>query len=249
MSPADSQELANPRGHDVNLRSAPQRREYESIAARIARDWPGRVLDWGCGYGQMTWLLSREGLEVEPFNYVPGLEADERRTLERFPEHQALLSGDPIRLPYEDASFGAVLSCGVLEHVARPGESLDELRRVLAPGGALYVYKLPNRRSYLEWIARRTGLYYHGAYPDDRLYDLESAVALLGASGFRVTEARLANMLPLTVPGRLADALAEPIWALNRALARVPVLNRLATNVEAVAVVSAHAAVASSASA
>ncbi|MDQ3648089.1 MAG: methyltransferase domain-containing protein [Actinomycetota bacterium] len=231
-----SRVLSNPRGHDVNLRSAPQRREYESIAARIARDRPGRVLDWGCGYGQMTWLLSREGLEVEAFNYVPGLAADQRRPLERFPEHQARLSGDPVRLPYPDASFGAVLSCGVLEHVARPDESLDELRRVLAPGGSLYVYKLPNRLSYLEWIARRTGLYYHGAYPDDRLYDLDRAVALLGAHGFRVTEARMANMLPLTVPGRLVDAMEGPIWFLNRALARVPALNRLATNVEAVAV-------------
>ena len=53
--------------------------------------------------------------------------------------------------------FDAVLSCGVLEHVEDPDASLDEIRRVLQPGGTFYVYKLPNRASYLEAIARRLG--------------------------------------------------------------------------------------------
>ena len=39
-------------------------------------------------------------------------------------------------------------------------------------------------------------------------------------------------MLPLTVGG---GRLAGPIWAANRALSRVPLLNLLATNVELVA--------------
>jgi len=231
-------ELLNPRGHDVNLRSGPQRREYEAIADRVARDRPGRVLDWGCGFGQMTALMRERGLQVDAFNYVPGLDEDGPRRLERFPDHQAYLSADSVRLPWEDARFDAVLSCGVLEHVGDPERSLDELHRVLAPGGTLYVYKLPNRRSYLEWVARKAGLYYHGAYPDDRLYDLHGARSLIARRGFLVTEARRSNMLPLTLPGRLACALSGPIWALNRALARVPLLSRLATNLEVVAVAS-----------
>ena len=231
-------DLVNPRGHDVNLRSGPQVREYEVIADRVARDRPGRVLDWGCGFGQMTALMSERGLNVDAFNYAPDLEEDGPRPLERYPEHQAYLSSDPVRLPWDDDTFDAVLSCGVLEHVGQPERSLDELRRVLKPHGTLYVFKLPNRRSYLEWIARRAGLYYHGAYPDDRLYDLLDAQALIARHGFEVVEARRSNMLPLTLPGRAAAALTGPIWAANRALARVPLLNRLATNVEVVAVAS-----------
>jgi SAM-dependent methyltransferase len=231
-------ELENPRGHDVNLRSGPQVREYAEIADRVARDRPERVLDWGCGFGQMTALMSERGLRVDAFNYVPDLNEDGPRPLERYPEHQAYLSSDPVRLPWDDDTFDAVLSCGVLEHVGRPERSLDELRRVLRPEGTLYVYKLPNRASYLEWIARKAGLYYHGAYPDDRLYDLRDAQALIKRHGFDVVEARRANMLPLTLPGRLAAALTGPIWVANRLLARIPLLNRLATNVEVVAVAS-----------
>jgi SAM-dependent methyltransferase len=148
---------------------------------------------------------------------------------------RADVSDDPVALPYPDGAFDAVLSCGVLEHVADKPASLAELRRVLTPGGALYVFKLPNRRSYLEAIARRLGLYHHGANPLDDVYTLESARDLLARRGFAVREARYANMLPLTLPGPLAARLAGPLWAVNRALARIPGLNRLATNVELIA--------------
>jgi hypothetical protein len=124
---------------------------------------------------------------------------------------------------------------GVLEHVGDPDASLDEIARVLEPGGLLYVYKLPNRKSYLEAIARRTGGYYHGQLPDDRLYDIDSARALLQRHGYQVLELRHANMLPLTLPGAAATTLAPAIWGANRALAAVPGLNRVATNVELLA--------------
>jgi SAM-dependent methyltransferase len=225
-------DLANPRGHDVNLRSAPLQLEYQSIAARIAGDAPGRVLDWGSGYGQVSHLLKVAGVDVTAFDYGPDTEVDGYRTLERYPDVEAYLSSDPRRLPFEDSSFDAVLSCGVLEHVEDPDASLEELRRVLVPGGALYVYKLPNRTSYLEWIARRAGLYYHGAYPNDRVYGRRTAVDLLARHGFEVREFRRRNMLPLTLPGRLAARGAGALWALNRALSRVPVLNLLATDLE-----------------
>jgi ubiquinone/menaquinone biosynthesis C-methylase UbiE len=226
---------ANPRGLDVNVRSAPQMREYAAIADRIAGDRPGRVLDWGCGFGQMSDLLSRRGVDVEPYDVDTRAAQPERRPLERYPGLSALVSSEPVRLPYNDASFGAVLSCGVLEHVPDPGASLDELARVLEPDGTLYVYKLPNRLSYLERIAKGLGLYYHGKLEHDRLYTPSTARALLECHGYRVLEVRRANMLPLSLSHRAVTRAATRVWQLNRALARVPVLNALATNVEVVA--------------
>ena len=133
-------------------------------------------------------------------------------------------------------SFDAVLSCGVLEHVQDPAGSLAELQRVLRPGGRLYVTKLPNRRSYLEWLAKRLGLYYHGQLPNDTLWSPGEAREAVEAHGFEVSDVRLANMLPLTLDHPLAARLSAPIWTLNRLLSRVPGLNRLATNVELEAV-------------
>ena len=210
-------------------------REYQAIADRIVEDGAHHVLDWGCGAGQMSDLLERAGARPTAFDYDSQRE-DGERPLERYPRLQIRTSTDPVALPYPDGSFDAVLSCGVLEHVSDPDGSLDEVRRVLRPGGTLYVYKLPNRFSYLEALARRMGLYYHGACDHDKLYTVREARRLLARHGFAVTVARRANMLPLTVAHPLANRTAGLIWQLNRALGRVPVLNQLATNVELIAV-------------
>jgi ubiquinone/menaquinone biosynthesis C-methylase UbiE len=227
------------RGTDINLQSGPQMREYEEVTARIARDGARSILDWGCGWGQVSHLLKRAGLEVSSFDYRPEADADGLRRLERFPDVEAYISiSDPRKLPYDDARFDAVLSCGVLEHVVDPDASLEELKRVLRPGGMLYVYKLPNRFSYLEWIARRLagrGLYYHGQDRYDALYDIRSARELVTRHGFAITELERVNMLPLTLDGPRFQQHSEAIWTVNRALGRVPGLNVLATNVELIA--------------
>jgi SAM-dependent methyltransferase len=217
----------------VNLRAEAQRREYAAIVKRIAADRPGRLLDWGCGYGLISRELMSHGIDVASTDYDPAQPG--RRASEHFSEVEIEFLADPVVLPFPDESFDAVLSLGVLEHVAQPAASLDEIRRVLRPAGTLYVYKLPNRHSWLEWVARRVGLVYHGSRPDDTLYTLRSAIALVEAHGFQVAEARRANMLPLTLNGRVANLLAGPISALNELLSRVPLLNLLATNVELVA--------------
>jgi ubiquinone/menaquinone biosynthesis C-methylase UbiE len=223
------------RRNDDNLRAALQQREYETIVARIATDEPRRILDWGCGWGQMSDLLVRAGIDVDAFDYRGSSAPNDVVSLERFPHLSAYISSEPVRLPYPDAHFDAVLSCGVLEHVVDPDGSLEELKRILQPGGTLYVYKLPNRYSYLERIARSTGLDYHGQGPHDRLYTATSARKLLTRHGYTLLELRYANMVPLTFPRSLAGAAASAVWIANRSLSRVPILNLLATNVELVA--------------
>lgn len=222
---------------DANLRSGPQMLMYRSLARKIARRDPGRVLDWGCGWGQVTALLREAGVDTVAYDYREGLDGPTVAPLEPFPEIEAHLGSDPVVLPFEDGSFDLVLSCGVLEHVEDPDGNLDEIRRVLRPGGTFYVTNLPNRYSYTERIARLLGLYYHGQLPNDSVYTARTALQLLERHGFQVVELRRRHMLPLTVGGP-----ARPTWALSCMLERIPGLNLAATSLELVAHRDADAA-------
>jgi 2-polyprenyl-3-methyl-5-hydroxy-6-metoxy-1,4-benzoquinol methylase len=223
------------RASDVHLRSAPQLLQYKSIARRIAGDRPANVLDWGCGFGQVSQLLREEGLDVTPMDYAedvtPGM-----YPLERYPGLEAYLTPEPVALPFDEGSFDAVLSCGVLEHVPDPDGSVEEIHRVLRPGGRFYVYNLPNRWSYLEKVGKAAGLHYHGVDPYDKLYSRTTATALLTRHGFDVVEFRRANLLPLSLSGPVATRAAGAIWHTSRALQRVPGLNLIATSLELVGV-------------
>lgn len=217
---------------NLHVLSAPQMAEYAAAAEQIAERRPHAVLDWGCGVGQVSSLLKARGLNVTSFEYGPTGRQAEANRRRYFPEVEVIYGEDPILLPFADCTFDAVLSMGVLEHVADPRGSLAEIRRVLEPGGTFWVFKLPNRYSYLEAIARRLGLPCHGDQPHDELYTLASARRLLLGCGFEVKTGRYTNLLPLTLPGHLATRFAAVVWRLNRALSALPVLRLLATNVE-----------------
>ena len=203
---------------------------YEELARDLARRAPGRLLDWGCGWGQVTALLRERDVHVVAFDYREGIDAPTVAPLELFPEIEAQFSAEPVALPFDDNAFDTVLSCGVLEHVPDPDGSVTEIRRVLRPGGMFYVTNLPNRYSYTEKVARLLGLYYHGQLPDDRVYSKRTAGELLERHGFQVKELRLVHMLPLTLGGP-----ARLLWRASSALERIPVLNSVATSLELVA--------------
>lgn len=223
----------------MGLHSGPQMAEWTSIADLVADGHHDQVLDWGCGLGQITRMLVDRGVRVvamDVYGATPNDGTVTTRPMERYPDIDVTLTAEPVVLPFDDGAFDAVLSVGVLEHVPEAEASLDEVRRVLRVGGTFYCFKLPNRTSYLERIARTVGMYYHGAHADDRVYSLASAVALVERHGFDVVDGRYMNMLPLTLSGERFARLTGPWMGANAVISRAPGLRRLATNVELVAI-------------
>jgi len=97
---------------------------------------PGRVLDLGCGTGHSFHELApRETVGVDVSEQA--LRGQQRET------HVA----DMRRLPFDDGSFGSVISSHSIEHVPDPDAVLGEVVRVLAPGGRA-VLATPNRLTF-----------------------------------------------------------------------------------------------------
>jgi SAM-dependent methyltransferase len=213
--------------HDASVRN------YQRIADEIAAALPpgARVLDWGAGKGHLCWLLGNRGLRAVGYKVRKG-----KSKLIAFPV-EIVFSEDPHRLPFDDASFDAVISCGVLEHVPDEEKSVLEIARVLRPGGRFFIYFLPNRWS---WTERLNDL--RGASDHPVKYSPGSLERLLGPRGFKLRRVRRANFLPQTLPRgnpllQRAWDLVGPVWyAVDRAGSRLPLLNRIAGALEAVAV-------------
>jgi ubiquinone/menaquinone biosynthesis C-methylase UbiE len=100
---------------------------------------PGhRVLDVGCGTGQLLCTLSGGPLSLRLFGVDPSAEmlAIARS---RVSANVSLARAPAELLPFPDGTFDRVVSTSVFHYIRRPRAALDEFRRVLAPGGQLLV--------------------------------------------------------------------------------------------------------------
>jgi SAM-dependent methyltransferase len=105
------------------------------------------LLDMGCGAGRHAFESFRRGARVVAFDYsaaelkdVAGLFAAMRDAGEAGADPASLAApanGDALALPFPDDTFDRVIASEVLEHVTDDQRSLDEIFRVLKPGGTL----------------------------------------------------------------------------------------------------------------
>ena len=124
------------------------------LACELFRDRPpGRVLDLGCGSGNLVYELARLG------NRVAGLDLNRKAVLFSKDRCHGLRAqfavGDGVELPFSDQQFDATVIMEVIEHLSEQAAKhvLRELRRVTRPGGWLLV-TCPNRKSLWPLIER-----------------------------------------------------------------------------------------------
>lgn len=156
----------------------------------------GKILDIGCATGQFLHYMESRGWEAA------GIEPDEKTRnraisefgLKVFPEEQLDV--------FEKSSFDVISMWHVLEHVSALDQRMDQLKRLLKPGGTL-VIALPNCDAH---DALKYGKFWAGYDVPRHLYhftckDVES---LFGKYGFKMI-----RVLPMRFDAFYVSLLSE----------------------------------------
>jgi SAM-dependent methyltransferase len=109
---------------------------------------PGEcVLDMGCGAGRHAFEMYKRGADVIAFDQ----DADELATVREWfaamrdagevpaGAEADVKEGDALSLPFADGEFDRIVAAEVLEHIPADIQAIEELVRVLRPGGTLAV--------------------------------------------------------------------------------------------------------------
>ncbi len=141
------------------------------------------MIDIGAGDALFAGLAARHGhrviaIEPEPHAIAVALAALAAAELS---ERVSVIEGRAEQIPLENASCKAALLLDVIEHLRNPMRALKEIRRVLAPGGALIV-ATPSWK----FASRADPIYHLDEYREEEL------ARQLSAAGFSVhTTARI----------------------------------------------------------
>ena len=112
-------------------------RRWKERLADLARVEPGmRALDLACGTGDIAFALAARGARVT------GLDITHRMVQLARAKPQAsrvsgFVTGDMMALPFIDAAFDVVTTGYGIRNVPRIEPAIEEIRRVLRPGGVL----------------------------------------------------------------------------------------------------------------
>jgi 2-polyprenyl-3-methyl-5-hydroxy-6-metoxy-1,4-benzoquinol methylase len=180
-------------------------------------DRPQRVLDVGCSTGYLAERLQQRGATVV------GLDLDERAAelARRFCAEVHIGDVETMELPFEPASFDAIVCGDLIEHVRDPQALLARLRPFLSPGGRL-VLSTPNianwavrlsllfgRFRYTEWgILDRTHMHF---------FTRKTLRECLEAAGYRVVAFDYTVPVPVLSAPRV-EAIAHGIGRLRPSL-------------------------------
>jgi ubiquinone/menaquinone biosynthesis C-methylase UbiE len=107
-----------------------------------------RILEVGCGAGLITVVLARNGYTVDALDSTPAMlqmtrnDAADQGVQDRIRIHAA----DVHALPFEAHTFDLVIAIGVIPWLHSERVALQEMQRVLKPGGYLLVTADNNAR-------------------------------------------------------------------------------------------------------
>ena len=187
--------------------------EQESIFSLVGDPGRLKVLDVGCGDGAYAVRASREGADVVGLDRSQFMLEVARARASSQDSIVTWCQGDARALPFRDASVDLVLAVTALCLVSEPLVALNEISRVLRPGGILIVGELGR------WSLWALGRRFRGWLGDQfwktaHFWTAAELREMLVSAGLRVSDMRGAVYFPPS--GTLARLLSRMEGAMSR---------------------------------
>jgi ubiquinone/menaquinone biosynthesis C-methylase UbiE len=111
------------------------------VAQKFSIPAHGRILEVGTGNGRFTMVLARRTEKVMSCDLDRAAQGRARLTLRWYglEKKVRMVRADATRLPFRDRLFDAVISVNTLHHVRAPMRAVQEMARILRPGGLLVI--------------------------------------------------------------------------------------------------------------
>jgi trans-aconitate 2-methyltransferase len=162
----------------------------EGVVELLAPRAGERILDLGCGPGQLTKKIAESGAEVVGLDASPEMIGQARQN---YPELRFILQ-DAANMQF-DHEFDAIFSNAALHWMLDPVAVVRGVARALRPGGrfVLEMGGKGNIRTIVETIQRVVAKYHEGPLPASRQYypSISEYTALLESHGLEVRMAQL----------------------------------------------------------
>jgi SAM-dependent methyltransferase len=149
-------------------------------ALTLSTEASPRILDFGCGKGELVKLGLDRGMDIYGVDSFSNDYHSWEQQASEIPGERILAIKDD-RIPFDTNTFDVIVSNQVFEHIKNPRPALQEIARVLKPGGR-FLALFPDSST---WFEGHAGLYFvHWMSPTPQLLYL-TVCHLLGLGYYR----------------------------------------------------------------
>jgi ubiquinone/menaquinone biosynthesis C-methylase UbiE len=197
------------------------RREKTAVLEALSPLEDRRILEVACGTGRFTVTLADRGADIVGMDISEAmLEQGRRKAAAAGVEGQlSFLQGDAGRLPFPDDHFDAVFAMRFFHLAPDPEGFIEEMRRVTRDQVLFDTFNRYSTRSIYNW-----------ALPmGSRLYSDREARELAVGAGLEIAAVEHDFVLPYGFYRAIPKRIASPFRAVDTAVGRTPLGDRLAS--------------------
>jgi ubiquinone/menaquinone biosynthesis C-methylase UbiE len=161
-----------------------KKRRMKYLLGLLRQKKGGKILDIGCQEGELCYQLSQMGYDPYGVEIMEGLINAARG---KYPHIKFKLADCEKNIPFNDKFFDIVWAGDVIEHIRFTDTFINEVNRVLKPGG-VFVLTAPvhNRVKNIIISLCNFESHFNPEFPHLRFYTVKSLKSVLGKRGFKI---------------------------------------------------------------